>query len=258
MGTSPADKGGQMKSVIRFVGILIFLIAAIQIGTVQGSGFGDILDSAKKIVGSGGGSGIGNVDIVNGLKEALQIGTDYAVATGSKPDGYYKNPYIKIPLPGQVQKVEKLLRTVGYGQKVDEFELSMNRAAEKAAPEAKSIFVDAVKQMQFEDAQKILKGPDNAATEYFKEKTSGRLTEIFKPIVKDSMNSVGVTRQYEDLNSKLTSLPMGGNLGFDLNQYVTDKSLEGLFVLVAVEEKKIRQDPAARTTDLLKKVFGSR
>ena len=247
-----------MKNVIRFVGMMIFFIAAIQIGTVRGSGFGDILDSAKKIVGSGGGSGIGNADIVNGLKEALQIGTDYAVATGSKPDGYYKNPSIKIPLPGQVQKVEKLLRTVGYGQKVDEFELSMNRAAEKAAPEAKSIFVDAVKQMQFEDAQKILKGPDNAATEYFKEKTSGRLTEIFKPIVKDSMNSVGVTRQYEDLNSKLTSLPMGGNLGFDLNQYVTDKSLEGLFVLVAVEEKKIRQDPAARTTDLLKKVFGSR
>ncbi len=186
-----------MKNVIRFVGMMIFFIAAIQIGTVQGSGFGDILDSAKKIVGSGGGSGIGNVDIVNGLKEALQIGTDYAVATGSKPDGYYKNPSIKIPLPGQVQKVEKLLRTVGYGQKVDEFELSMNRAAEKAAPEAKSIFVDAVKQMQFEDAQKILKGPDNAATEYFKEKTSGRLTEIFKPIVKDSMNSVGVTRQYD-------------------------------------------------------------
>jgi hypothetical protein len=247
-----------MKLVGRLVGIMIFLIAALQAETGQGSGFGDILDSAKKIVGSGGGGGLGTTEVVNGLKEALEIGTGYAVDTASKPDGYYSNPSIKIPLPGAVQKVEKLLRAVGYGQKVDEFELSMNRAAEKAAPQAKSIFMDAVKQMQFDDAQKILKGPDNAATEYFKEKTSGRLTEVFKPIVKDSMSSVGATRQYEDLNSKLSSIPMGGKLGFDLDQYVTDKSLKGLFYLVAVEEKKIRQDPAARTTELLKKVFGSR
>jgi hypothetical protein len=247
-----------MKNIIRLVGIMIFLIAAIQAETGRGSGFGDILDSAKKIVGSAGGGGLGTTDVVNGLKEALEIGTGYAVGTASKPDGYYSNPSIKIPLPGEIQKVEKLLRAVGYSQTVDEFELSMNRAAETAAPQAKSIFVDAVKQMQIDDAQKILQGPDNAATEYFKKTTSGRLTEVFKPIVRDSMNSVGVTRQYEDLNSKLSSMPMGGKLGFDLDRYVTDKSLKGLFFLVAVEEKKIRQDPAARTTELLKKVFGSR
>ena len=247
-----------MKNITRLVGMLIFLVAALQAETGQGGGFSDILDSAKKIVGSGGGGGFGNTDVVNGLKEALEIGTGYAVGTASKPDGYYSNPSIKIPLPGEIQKVEKLLRTIGYGQTVDEFELSMNRAAERAAPQAKSIFVDAVKQMQIDDAQKILQGPSNAATEYFKAKTSGRLTEVFKPIIRDSMNSVGVTRQYEDLNSKLSSIPMGGKLGFDLDQYVTDKSLNGLFFLVAVEEKKILQDPAARTTELLKKVFGSR
>ena len=247
-----------MKNITRLVGMLIFLVAALQAETGQGGGFSDILDSAKKIVGSGGGGGLGNTDVVNGLKEALEIGTGYAVGMASKPDGYYSNPSIKIPLPGEIQKVEKLLRTIGYGQTVDEFELSMNRAAERAAPQAKSIFVDAVKQMQIDDAQKILRGPDNAATEYFKKTTSGRLTEVFKPIIRDSMNSVGVTRQYEDLNSKLSSIPMGGKLGFDLDQYVTDKSLNGLFFLVAVEEKKILQDPAARTTELLKKVFGSR
>jgi len=247
-----------MKNITRLVGMLIFLVAALQAETGQGGGFSDILDSAKKIVGSGGGGGLGNTDVVNGLKEALEIGTGYAVGMASKPDGYYSNPSIKIPLPGEIQKVEKLLRTIGYGQTVDEFELSMNRAAERAAPQAKSIFVDAVKQMQIDDAQKILRGPDNAATGYFKKTTSGRLTEVFKPIIRDSMNSVGVTRQYEDLNSKLSSIPMGGKLGFDLDQYVTDKSLNGLFFLVAVEEKKILQDPAARTTELLKKVFGSR
>jgi len=247
-----------MKLVTRLVGMIIFLVVSIQADTGKTIETGGMLDSVKKIVGSGGGAGIGNSDIVNGLKEALQIGTGYAVTTVSKPNGYYDNPAIKIPLPGEMQKMDKLLRAVGYGQKVDEFELSMNRAAEKAAPEAKSIFVDAVKQMQFEDAQKILQGPDNAATEYFREKTSGRLAEVFKPIVRNSMNSVGVTRQYEDLNTKLSSIPMGGKLGFDLDQYVTDKSLKGLFLMVAVEEKKIRQDPAARTTDLLKKVFGSR
>jgi len=246
-----------MKLVTRLVGIIIFLILFTNAEIGKSLDIGGVLDSAKKITGSGAGGGIGNSDVVNGLKEALQKGTDYAVATVSKPNGYYNNPSIKIPLPGEVQKMEKLLRTVGYGQKVDEFEMSMNRAAEKAAPEAKSIFLDALRQMNFDDAQKILKGPDNAATEYFKGKTSGHLTEAFKPIVKDSMNSVGATRQYEDLNSKLSSIPMGGKLGFDLNQYVTDKSLKGLFFMVAEEEKKIRRDPAARTTDLLEKVFGS-
>ncbi len=234
---------------------LLFVLSAA--GHGAGVDFGGVLDSAKKAVG-GGGSGLGNDEVVSGLKEALQIGTGNAVATVAKPDGYYKDPSIRIPLPGAVQKVEKLLRVAGYGQQVDDFELSMNRAAEKAAPEAKSIFVDAVKQMQFEDAQKILKGPDDAATRYFENKTSGRLEEIFKPIVKDSMNQVGVTRQYQDLNAKASALPMGGNLGLDLDRYVTEKGLKGLFTMLAEEEKKIRRNPAARTTDLLKKVFGSR
>jgi hypothetical protein len=243
-----------MKGLIAGLALVIFIFAG---SPGESADLKGILDSATKAAGNSSG-GLGNDDVVNGLKEALQVGTGNAVTTVSKPDGYYKNPAIKIPLPGELQKAETLLKAAGYGPQVEQFELSMNRAAEKAAPEAKSIFLDAVKQMQFDDAKKILNGPDDAATKYFEGKTSGRLTEVFKPIVKDSMSQVGVTHQYQDLNAKLATIPMGGKLGFDLDQYVTDKSLKGLFTMLAEEEQKIRQNPAARTTDLLKKVFGSR
>jgi hypothetical protein len=133
----------------------------------------------------------------------------------------------------------------------------MNRAAERAAPEAKSIFRDAITQMSFEDASKILNGRDNEATLYFEDKTSGRLQELFKPIVKDSMGEVGVTRSFQDLNAKAESIPFGKSLSFDLDQYVTDGALKGLFKMLAEQERQIRTDPAARVTDLLQKVFAS-
>jgi hypothetical protein len=220
---------------------------------VFAAGLSDFLKGAQQTLGGTG--ALTNDEITAGLKEALEIGTEKAVALVSKPDGYYMNPDIKIPLPQSVQKVEKLLRATGYGEKVDNFELSMNRAAERAAPEAKSIFGDAIKQMTFGDAKKILNGPDNAATHYFEDKTSSRLQEIFKPIVKDAMGQVGVTRSYQDLNSKVESMPFGKSVSFDLDQYVTDGALKGLFKMLAEEEKQIRTQPAARVTDLLKKVF---
>ena len=178
------------------------------------------------------------------------------MATVSKANGYYNNPDIKIPLPEEIEKAGKYLRLAGYGPKIDEFEQSMNRAAEQAAPEAKQIFMGAVKDMRIQDAQKILDGPDNAATSYFKDKTYTRLQEIFKPIVTDTMGQVGVTRQFQDINNKLSSIPFADKASVDLDQYVTDKSLDGLFFMLAEEEKKIRHDPASRVTDILKKVFG--
>jgi len=215
---------------------------------------GDVLKGLQK--GVGGASTASNTDIVNGLKEALQIGTGNAVQIVSKVDGYYKNPKIRIPLPETVQKTEKILRAAGYGSKVDEFELSMNRAAEKAAPQAKGLFVDAIKQMTFTDAKKILNGRENEATLYFKEKTSPRLKEVSKPIVHQAMGDVGATKSYQNLEQSARSVPFAGSLAFDLDQYVTDQALDGLFLMVAEEEKKIRRDPMARSTDLLKKVFG--
>jgi hypothetical protein len=195
-------------------------------------------------------------EIVAGLKEALELGTAQAVDLVSKQGGYYDNPEIKIPLPESVRKVENLLRSAGLGSKVDAFEISMNNAAEHAAPQAKSIFWEAIKNMEFADAQKILGGPDDAATLYFKDQTYGRLQEIFKPLVRNSMSAVGVTRSYQELNAKMQRVPFAGSLNFDLDQYVTDGALNGLFKMLADEEKKIRTQPAARVTDLLKKVFG--
>ena len=238
--------------VVLLLGML--LVWAGQLAYAQQ--IGDVLKGIQK--GVGGGSAVSETEIVNGLKEALQIGTGNAVQTVSKVDGYYKNPKIRIPLPDTVQKTEKILRAAGYGSKVDEFELSMNRAAERAAPEAKGLFVDAIKQMNFTDAKKILNGRENEATLYFKDKTSPRLREIGKPIVRKAMGEVGVTKSYQDLEQSARSVPFAGTFTFDLDQYVTDKALDGLFLMVAEEEKKIRQDPVARTTDLLKKVFGSR
>jgi hypothetical protein len=204
-----------------------------------------------------GGGELSESTIVKGLKEALEIGTANAVQIVSRVDGYYTNPKISIPLPDTVQKVESVLRAVGYGPKVDAFKLSMNRAAERAAPEAKAIFLDAIKQITFSDARKILQGRDNEATLYFRDKTSGRLHELFKPIVRTAMSEVGVTRSYQELDTKVRSIPFAERLSFDLDEYVTNKALDGLFFMVAEEERKIRQDPAARITDLLRKVFGS-
>jgi hypothetical protein len=243
-----------LRFTLYIIGVILLLSA---INFAAAAGLSDMLKGVQNQLRSSPG-GLTNDEIIAGLKEALGVGTQKAVALVSKPDGYYKNPDIKIPLPESVQKVEKLLRATGYGEKVDNFELSMNRAAERAAPEAKSIFADAIQQMTFDDAKKILDGPDNAATLYFEDKTSSRLREIFKPIVTKAMGQVGVTRSYQELNAKVESMPFGKSISFDLDQYVTDGSLKGLFKMLAEEEKQIRTQPAARVTDLLKKVFASK
>ncbi len=219
------------------------------------AGFGDFLKGLEKVMGDGGGK-LSEEKIVQGLKEALEVGVKNAVGKVSQSDGYYGNPMIRIFLPESVRKAEKLLRTVGYGSQVEAFELSMNRAAEKAAPAAKEMFWETIKGMSFDDARKILNGRENEASLYFKEKTWNGLTKSFKPIVHETMSAVGVTRQYQELESKVTSLPFGDRFGLDLDQYVTEGGLNGLFVMLAEEEKKIRQNPAARVTDLLKQVFG--
>lgn len=244
------------KSMVQVMIAVVVVFGMILPSLVLASGLDGFLKNIQDVVGGGQEKGLSNSTIVDGLKEALEIGTDNAVGAVSRLDGYYGNPDIKILLPEQVQRVEGLLRGVGYGETIDAFEQSMNRAAEKAAPEAKQYFVSAIKEMSFEDAQKILKGGDNAATLYFEEKTRGSLLERFKPIVDQSMSEVGVTRYYQDLAGKVKTIPFAGALSFDLNDYVTNKSLDGLFTMVASEEAKIRHNPSARVTDLLKTVFG--
>jgi hypothetical protein len=200
--------------------------------------------------------GLSEDEIIAGLKQALEVGTKNSVDVVSVLDGYYKNQKIKIPLPQEWQKIENTLRKVGLGPKVDEFIVSMNRAAEQAAPKAKSIFWDAIKTIRFEDAKKILKGRENEATLFFKDRTYNTLQDLFKPMVHHVMSDVGVTRLYQDLDDRMSRIPFLDAQRFDLDRYVTDKALDGLFLMVADEEKKIRENPAARVTELLKKVFG--
>jgi len=200
--------------------------------------------------------GLSDATIASGLKEALQVGTQNAVSLTGRPDGYFQNAAIKILMPSPLQPLEKGLRAVGYGPQIDELVLSMNRAAERAAPAAKPIFLEAITAMSFDDARKIVTGSPTAATEYFKGKTSEKLTAAFQPVVAQTMREVGVTRQYQELMGRAQAIPFLKSQAFDLDSYVVAKSLDGLFDVLGQEEQKIRTNPAARATDLLKQVFG--
>jgi hypothetical protein len=203
-------------------------------------------------------SSIGDVRIGAALKEALQVGTDNAVKLTGRPDGYFRDEAIKILLPEQLRSLGNGLRAVGLGAQVDELVLGMNRAAERAAPQARQIFWDAIGAMTIDDARKILAGGDTAATDYFKARTSGALTAAFKPIVETSMREVGVTQRYTELYRRAQAIPFLNVEAYDLDRYVVTRALDGLFHVVGEQEKKIRTDPAARVTELLRDVFGRR
>lgn len=214
------------------------------------------LDRMLEGLGLGRQSGLSDSKVASGLKEALKVGTENAVGLTGRTDGYFRNAAIKILMPKALRNLEQPLRAIGYGPQIDEFVLSMNRAAEHAAPFAKQIFWDAITQMTFDDARKILAGNDTAATDYFKNKTSNPLAAAFRPVVEKSMNEVGVTRQYKDLVGRYESIPFVKSVAFDLDGYVVTGAINGLFYVLGQEERKIRKDPAARVTDLLKEVFG--
>ena len=230
------------------------------LGSVSHAG---LMDDIGKAIGGGKvlrvfGTGADDARIASGLKEALSVGTANTVAATSKVDGYFGNEAIRILMPEKVRKVADVLGKVGYRKEVDEFVLSMNRAAEKAAPRAKAHFVEAIREMTFEDARGILGGGDTAATDYFRGRTRKKLYDEFRPVVSASMDEVGVTRSYKDMVAKYAALPLVGGEAesVDLDHHVTAKALDGLFLVLGEEERKIRTDPAARVTDLLKEVFG--
>ncbi len=191
-----------------------------------------------------------------GIKEALAVGTERAVTSLSRENGYFGNAAVKILMPSSIQKVAEVARMAGYQKQVDEFILSMNRAAEAAAPMASRYFGDAIRDMTLEDARGVLTGGNTAATEFFRRKTHDKLYVAFKPIVSQKVGEVGATRAYKNLMGRYESVPMMGGQSLDLDDYVTRKSLDGLFFMVGEEEKQIRTNPAARTTELLKTVFG--
>ena len=195
--------------------------------------------------------------MANGLKEALIKGISNGSDIVSQLDGYFKNPEIKIPFPPDVKKVEDRLRQIGLGSEVDKFVMTLNRGAEDAAKEAKPIFIAAIRQMTIQDAWGILKGEPDAATQYLKRTTSVLLKDKFKPVIKNSLQKVNATKYYSDIVTRYNQIPMVQKVNPELDDYATDKAIEGLFLMIAKEEKNIRANPAARTTELLKRVFGA-
>lgn len=194
-------------------------------------------------------------EVAEGLKEALLKGVSVGADKLSQSDGYFKNPEIKIPFPPDVKKVEDRLRQVGLNNEVDRFIATLNHGAEDAAKEAKPIFISAIQQMTIDDAWAILKGQQDAATQYLKRTTSDQLKGKFKPVIQNSLNKVNATKYYGDLVNTYNKIPLVEKVNPNLDDYATDLAIQGLFTMIAKEEKNIRQDPVARTTDILKRVF---
>ncbi|MFD0794603.1 DUF4197 domain-containing protein [Mucilaginibacter litoreus] len=197
-----------------------------------------------------------SLEISNGLKQALELGTGKSSDQLSAVDGFFKNAAIKILFPPEAQKVESTLRSIGLGKLADNVILSLNRAAEDAAGQAKPIFVNAIKQMTIQDVTNILLGSQDAATQYFRRTTTQQLSSNFKPVIQASLNKVGATKYYSDAAAAYNKIPLVTKVNPNISDYVTQKAIDGLFTVIAGEELNIRQNLSARTTPLLQKVFG--
>jgi hypothetical protein len=207
--------------------------------------------------GQSGGSSLSDAQVGDGLREALRVGTERVTSTLGQVDGFNTNPDVHIPLPGNLQTVQSALAMVGMSNIADDLELRMNRAAEAAAPQAKELFLQAVSEMTLEDAQGILGGPDDAATRYFQDKMTAPLTERFTPVVNQELAQAGAVQAYDQMMGDYRELPFAPDVEANLTPYVVEQALDGMFLMLAREEAAIRQDPAARTTELLQTVFGS-
>ena len=254
--------------------ILLSLLIAISIGSARAGWLDSLLGkgSTNASVTSTGLAALSQTQMAGGLKDALGNGLQHAVASLGHDGGFLTNVAVKIPMPEKLQTVEKTLRTLGQGKLADEFVATMNHAAEQAVPEAASVFGDAVKQMSIDDAKSVLTGPDDSATQFFRRTTATNLYAKFYPIVQKATANTGVTSTYKNMLAKVSGAGNTGGFGaalgglannylgtdaLNVDKYVTDKTLDGLFKMVADEEKNIRQNPVARTTDLMKQVFGA-
>jgi len=236
---------------------LAVLVAPLALACAGGGGL-DLSSLGSALDAAGGGGALDESTVASGLKDALRVGTERTVETTSRVDGYLGNDLIRIPLPEELDPMARGLRTVGMGAKVDELEVAMNRAAEQAAGEALEVFWAGIREMSVRDAWDILNGPEDAATRYFRRTTGEALRARFEPIVDEKMTAVGLVQLYDDATARYRALPFSQVAGQppELRGYVTDRALDGLFTVLAREEARIREDPAARTTALLQRVFG--
>lgn len=234
-----------MRKIITLIGITALLFGCAEMTSV--------LEEVNKAAGP---APLTNGEVINGLREALTVGTNNSTAITSKLDGFYKNPEIFIPFPPEVIKIKNTVEDLGMKKQVDEFVMTMNRAAETAAKDAGPIFINAIRGMSIADGFAILKGEDNAATMFLKEKTSGELKIKFNPVVKDAISKVQVTKYWNPVITTYNKIPFIDKQNPNLEDYITTKAMDGLFIMIEKEEKKIRKDPLARVTDILKRVFG--
>ncbi len=244
--------------------IVLALVMSV-LSTPALAGWADVLDKVQSQLPASAASSSGGVaanlpqaDYAQGLKEALAKGAQKAVTSLGQANGYLGNEAVKILLPESLQKLEAPLRLAGQGKLVDDLVLSMNRAAEKAVPQAAGILADAVRAMTVQDAHGILSGPVDSATQYFRTSSGAKIGEMMQPIISKAMDSVGVAKAHSRLTANPLAASLAQSYGLDLNSYVGAKAQDGLFMLIAQEEKNIRENPAARTTEMLRKVFGGR
>ncbi len=234
------------------------------VGGSIGSGGSDIGVSIGKIFdfGSTNVAGLTNQEISSAFKQALSIGTNEVVGQLGKTNGFLADPKIKIPLPENLAKVQSLMKKVGMSHLMDDLETRLNRAAEIATPHAKELFLTAISDMSFNDVMSIYKGPDNSATQYFEAKTSALLADKMRPLINNAIAQAGVVQSYDKMVASYSNIPfataLAPDIKGDLTNYVLDKSIDGIFFYLGEQEKEIRRDPARHTTDLLKKVLGSK
>lgn len=236
--------------------ISLFILGFLSFHSISAQGVKGLFDKVSKAVSPTTGN-LSNDDIISGLKEALRVGTDSSSKRLSKLDGFFGDAAVKVLMPEEAKKVERTLRNIGMGSMVDKAILSMNRAAEDAASGVGTIFWDAIKSMSITDGVKILRGGDFAATDYLKGETTLELTEKFRPVIEASLIKVDATKYWKDLFTNYNRFSKD-QVNTDLTAYVTERALSGLFYKISLEEQKIRKDPAAQVTDILKKVFGGK
>lgn len=244
-----------MRRFVRIAPCLLLLASFSAVASWKDS-FKSLFQQAQQSPAAS--AALDNSQIVAGLREALAQGTTKAINQLGQTDGFWKNTAVRIPLPQPIAGFEQTLRQFGQGPRLDQFQLTMNRAAERAVPQVADIFGNAVRLMTVSDAQAILQGQDDAATRYFQRTTTASLKQKILPLVQNATASVGVTQSYKSLTAQAGPyLQLAGRSTPDLDGFVTDKALDGLFTTIAGEEKRIRENPAARGTDLLKKVFAA-
>jgi len=235
--------------------ILFSIICAISLNPLQAGWFDKFKEVINTSSNSTSGSSLSDNEIAGALKDALSIGSENVVSQLSAPGGFNSDSNIRIPLPDSLQAVQKTMNKFGMGSSFNNLEDKLNEAAETATEKAKPLFLNAIKEMSWDDVKTILNGPNDAATQYFKGKMSAPLSAEMKPIVDSSLNEVGALKTYNNAMGKYKNLPLVPDVQADLTQHVLDKGIDGIFYYLAIEEKQIRENPAKRTTDLLKKVF---